>query len=88
MNFGRIYTYDSVWNDGKRKILTPWKHQCETSLICFQYNLTVQSRFVLERKVIYATLHVFFGRISFLKRKAKFSVMRKPYNSLFCSDLW
>ena len=33
----------------------------------FAFNLTVQSRFVLERKVIYATLDVFFGRISFLK---------------------
>ena len=40
MNFGRVYTCHAIWNDGKRKILTPWKHQCETSLICFQSDST------------------------------------------------
>ena len=34
------FIHDSVWNDGKRKILTPWKHQCETSLICFKSDST------------------------------------------------
>ena len=86
MNFGRIYTYDSVWNDGKRNILTPWKHQCETSLIFFHSDSTKSICF--EEKSNLCNTWRFLRSYFIFKIKAKFSVIRKPCNSLFCSDLW
>ena len=70
----------------KRKILTSWKHQCETCLICFQSDSTKSICFGEKSKL--CNTWRFLWSYFIFKIKAKFSVIRKPYNSLFCSDLW